>query len=322
MRRLTSCILVLQLLFALSISAFGQADVKKVDLTENQINILRAYGLSDEEIENIDIETIRDTLKNGVVVDSEKFAEAPDWSKNRLTPEIKEKLNKKDITQDQINSLSNRGYTYEEIVNMEQELIEELIGDISISATMPPNYVGPVSIPDGGGDNEYFHPDVSIKDSDIKWYVSASKKYAKYHFNESDTSKMQWSYYLYGEWDDRYLTHQGVDVKHSDGREVRNVTGNSSRRGEVIRVDKGGSLDGCVVVYDDYLKESIIYMHIGDPKVKLGDKIKAGEVIGTQSSKKHHTHFQAQDGKTTKIAPASYNELNTRIPYGFMTWYI
>lgn len=121
-KRLVSYLLVMSLLLTLSISAFAKADIKKVDLTENQKNILRAYGLSDEEIENIDIETIRDTLKNGVVVNSEKFAEKPDWNKNKLTADVQAKLDKKNLSQSQINRLNNRGYTYEEIADMEIEL--------------------------------------------------------------------------------------------------------------------------------------------------------------------------------------------------------
>lgn len=324
MKRLVGCLLVMSLLLTLSISAFAQADIKKVDLTENQKNILRAYGLSDEEIENVDIETIRDTLRNGVVVDSEKFAEKPDWNKNKLTADIKAKLDKKNLSQSQINRLNNRGYTYEEIANMEMELIEALLGDAAITATRPSNYVGPVSIP-GGGDNEYFHPDVPLETDDIEWYVSASKQYAKYLFNQSEPlpDGMGWSYYLYGEWDDDAQTHQGVDVKHpTREKAVRNVIGNSTHEGEVIRAESGGSFNGCVLVWDDYLKETIVYLHIGTPTVEAGDMVKAGDKIGTQSVSKGHVHFQAQDAKSTSIQPATYNTLKTRIPYGFMTWYI
>jgi len=135
---------------------------------------------------------------------------------------------------------------------------------------------------------------------------------------------MGWSYYLYGEWDDTYQTHQGVDVKHPTSKKaVRNVTGNSTtHEGEVIRAESGGSFDGCVLVWDDYLKETIVYLHIGTPTVEEGDMVKAGDKIGTQSVSKGHVHFQAQDAKSTSIQPATYDTLKTRIPYGFMTWYI
>ncbi|MBS3970130.1 MAG: peptidoglycan DD-metalloendopeptidase family protein [Clostridia bacterium] len=134
---------------------------------------------------------------------------------------------------------------------------------------------------------------------------------------------MRWSYYLYGEWDPKYQTHQGVDVQHpTSGKAVRNVMGTSARKVEVIRAESGGSFDGCVIVWDDYLKETIVYLHIGTPTVTKNQMIKAGDQIGTQSTQWKHTHFQAQDGKTTSIQPATYNTLKTRIPYGFMTWYI
>ena len=326
-RRLISLLLVISLFLALPFSAaFGQADVKKVNLTENQKNILKAYGLSEKEIENIDIETIRNTLRNGVVVDSEKFAEKPDRDRNRLTTDLKEKLAQKGLSDVQINSLGNLGYTYEEIANMEPALIETLVWDATIMYTMPSDYVGPVSVPDGGGDEEYFHKDIAIEESDLNWYASASKQYAINHFAESNTDNMLWSYYLYGEWSDIYQTHQGVDVSHSNGRTVYNVTGTAIRKGEVVDAFQGGGVDGAVLVYDDYLDETSIYLHIGIPSVQKGDWVEAGDEIGYQSYLKGHTHFQAQDGKfdpdVDQIEPATYDKLNTRIPYGFMTWYL
>jgi len=95
-----------------------------------------------------------------------------------------------------------------------------------------------------------------------------------------------------------------------------------NHKGEVIKAESGGSYDGCVLVWDDYLKDTIVYLHIGTPTVEKGDKIKAGDQIGRQSNHWGHTHFQAQDQKTTTIQPATYDTLKTRIPYGFMTWYI
>ncbi|MDI3480762.1 MAG: hypothetical protein PWQ97_417 [Tepidanaerobacteraceae bacterium] len=57
-----------------------------------------------------------------------------------------------------------------------------------------------------------------------------------------------------------------MDVRHTDGRSVRNVTGNDKHVGEVIAV--GTKEGGYVQVYDDYLKETITYMHIGTPNFK------------------------------------------------------
>ena len=112
---------------------------------DNQKNILRAHGLTEKEINNIDIKTIRNVLRNGVIVDSEKFSPEPDWSKNKLTADLKEKISKKKISESQLRSLNNLGYTYEEIADMDIATVEALIGDVTIMAA-PPGYVGPVTV--------------------------------------------------------------------------------------------------------------------------------------------------------------------------------
>lgn len=219
MKRLLSLLIVISLFLTFPISAFGQADITEINLTENQKDILRAYGLTDKEIEKIDIDTIRETLRKGKVVDGQNYTKKPVENKNKLTADIKEQLDKKKLSQSQINRLGNLGYTHEEIANMEIALIEKLAGDATIKATMPSSYVGPVSVP-GGGNDEYFHYGVPIEDTDINWYVNASGQYAETHFDESNHINMSYSYYLYGEWDNVYQTHQGVDVNHTDGRTV------------------------------------------------------------------------------------------------------
>ena len=283
---------------------------------------MRAHGLTEKGINNIDIKTIRNVLRNGVIVDSEKFSPEPDWSKNKLTANLKEKISKKKISEIQLRSLNNLGYTYEEIADMDIATVEALTGDVTIMAA-PPGYVGPVTVPDGGGTNEYFHPSVAVDINSLNWYVSASKQYAQYHFNEYSNplpSALRWSYYLYGEWDNIHLTHEGVDVRHTNGRPVRNVTGNDSHKGLVIKT--GPELVGFVQVYDAYLNQTITYMHIGIPTVQPNQQITKGMQIGTQSVRDGHTHFQAFDGYSTRIPAAKYNTLECRIPYGFMTWWL
>jgi len=53
-------ILVITMIFGLSISSYAlDREELVVDLTENQINILKAYGLSDEEIRSLRVEELR-----------------------------------------------------------------------------------------------------------------------------------------------------------------------------------------------------------------------------------------------------------------------
>ncbi|MDI3480763.1 MAG: hypothetical protein PWQ97_418 [Tepidanaerobacteraceae bacterium] len=128
----------MSLLLTISISAFAQADIKKVDLTENQKNILRAYGLTDEEIENVDIETIRNTLRNGIVVNSEVFAKKSDWAKNKIPAYLKEKIDKKKLSERQMKGLRQLGYTFEEIAEMDINSIEALVGDATMKGKGTP----------------------------------------------------------------------------------------------------------------------------------------------------------------------------------------
>lgn len=318
MKKLISFLLVITLILGLSVPALAQDAKQHPYLTQNQMKILKEYGLSEKEIAEIDIEGIRNVLKYGI-----RNVGKSDWDKNKITPEIKDKLEKKNLSESKVNQLNNRGYTYAEIADMDTETVENLLGPVTIMSA-PAGYNGPVTVPDGGGSNEYFHWNVSVDASALDWYASASKMYAQYHFDEYSNplpSNLRWSYYLYGEWDDSKLTHQGVDVQHSNGRPVKNVIGNSLFKGEVIAAT-GTSLNGYVQVYDSYLDVTVTYMHIGTPKVSRGQYILAGEVIGSQSSSTGHTHFQAVDGKTTSIPAASYNTLSTRSPYSIMTWYI
>ncbi len=181
---------------------------------------------------------------------------------------------------------------------MDTATIDALLGPIS-TLSAPSGFIGPVTVPDGGGSDEYFHWYVPVDSSSLNWYCSASKEYAQYIYNEYSNplpAVLTWSHYLYGEWDDVHQTHQGVDVWHNNGTPVRNVTGNNSYKGEVIDTSTT-SLGGYVQVYDSYLDETITYMHIGTPAVSRGQFITAGTQIGYQSSSYGHTHFQAYDGK-------------------------
>ncbi|WP_028308621.1 hypothetical protein [Desulfitibacter alkalitolerans] len=74
---------------------------------------------------------------------------------------------------------------------------------------------------------------------------------------------VRFSYFLYGE---AYPgIHEGLDVHDAvqSNREIRNAT-----VGEVI--GPIGGKHGIVKVYDDWLNETIVYMHMKNIKVTVG----------------------------------------------------
>lgn len=299
-------------------------------LTNNQRKILKAYGLSEKEISNITLDTIRDTLKNGKIVDNSVFGKAPvDDGTNKIPERLKEKFNSLNLSEQQLEGLRRAGHTFDEIANKDKSTINSMLAASTLTATPPYGYNNYSNIPDGGGAVNYFNPAVSITSSDIAWYVSASKQYTKHIFNlSSDPAYGTYSYYLYGEWDGTSVdpygtydgilggTHEGVDAKYNYGANVYNAT-----PGTVLTAVTGGPLDGYVQVYDDYLAESITYMHVNNTTLSQNNPVNTSTQLGTQSTKMGHVHFQAYDSGT--YMPSGQDDtLECRIPYGFMTWHI
>ena len=101
----------------------------KIDspLTIHQVNILKAYGFSEEEIANIDLQTIRDTLRNGTIVDSSWFGDEPKYGTNDIPSHLEKIIASKNLSDRQMKGLRQRGYTYEEIAEMDIETIESIL---------------------------------------------------------------------------------------------------------------------------------------------------------------------------------------------------
>lgn len=102
-------------------------EVGKINLTKNQVNILKAYGFSEEEIANIDLQTIRDTLRNGTIVDSSRFGDEPKYGTNDIPSHLEKIIASKNLSDRQMKGLRQRGYTYEEIAEMDIETIESIL---------------------------------------------------------------------------------------------------------------------------------------------------------------------------------------------------
>lgn len=116
-------------------------------------------------------------------------------------------------------------------------------------------------------------------------------------------------------------THNGIDivaningksgcdylVAHSDGK-VTKVVSNYNK------TDKTGSSYGNYVIiqHDGYYYTLYAHMKYGSVKVKVGDNIKKGDVLGYIGNTGHsfgaHLHFEVRNEKGTKIDPTPYLE--------------
>lgn len=332
MKKIIALVTCLVLIMGYSSSSVfaSQSNISK-NLTKNQIKILKAYGLSEKEISNITLDTIRDTLKHGKIVNTSVFGKAPvDDGTNRIPERLKEKFNSLNLSMQQLEGLRRAGYTFDEIANKDKSTINSIIAPSTLTATPPSGYNNYPNIPNGGGAVNYFNPAVSIDSSDINFYVYFSREYTKHIFNlSSDPADGTYSYYLYGEWDGTSVdpygtydgipggTHEGVDVKYNYGANVYNAT-----PGIVLRTQIGGDLDGFIQIYDDYLNETITYMHVNNTTLSQNDTVLTTTKLGTQSTLMGHVHFQAYDSNSTQMPTGKDDTLECASPYNFMTWYI
>lgn len=103
-------------------------------------------------------------------------------------------------------------------------------------------------------------------------------------------------------WRERF--HSGIDFKAPIGTPVL-----ATADGEVVisKTNKGGYGKHIVIQHDEEFKT--LYSHLSELKVKVGDKIKRGEVIGlvgsTGTSVRPHLHYEViKAGK--KVDPVEY----------------
>ncbi len=204
------------------------------------------------------------------------------------------------------------------------------IGDIEIKAlhayNKPIPYFG--SEP---GEITYFDTKVHISDSSIQSYCDRAKSFAEFVFNRTynnastkEGQNIRFSYFLYGE---AYPgVHEGLDVCDmlSATRSIKSAT-----PGDIVG-PVGGTL-GQVRVWDDYLNETIVYLHMYNipQSILNGTKkdVKVAEIIGTQGkagASSYHLHVQALDGKYTSstIPPGGDSVLESRIPYYYINFWI
>ena len=103
--------------------------------------------------------------------------------------------------------------------------------------------------------------------------------------------------------------HAGMDFTASTGTEVY-ATGN----GTVVKSESGGGFGQHIVIEHGYGYETL-YAHLSSYKVRAGDKVKRGDVIGlvgnTGRSTGPHLHYEVhKNGETVNPVNFYYNDLS------------
>lgn len=217
-----------------------------------------------------------------------------------------------------------RGFNAKEISGLSQKerdaMLSELHRSVSLFAA-PADYVTVTNIPTQG--TESFHPDTGQTNGDyfdqynylyMDW---GPYNFAKMIFGQS-IPQDKYMYYLWGEWDDKDKTHQGVDVKYvmATSSSIKNVK--SAHEGEITYIDRSGY--GVVAIYDG--SQTHYYLHLKNipGSFKAGVKVTLGQYIGDQgavglsNASYYHVHYEVRYGKQTN-GPRPTSGLYTDSPY-------
>ena len=297
MKKIVSLLLVLTLLFSIPLFASESSESEVIKLTEGQKILMRAYGLTEDEINNITSEKIRNTIQNGYIKNFDEINKI--FEKNRainnfkLTEELKKKIKDKGLNDAQTQALIHMSYTPEEIASMDNKKIIELLSDtetpfgssssIAITATYPPPNFNEATVPDTG-EVAYFHPNVPVSPANMQFYVDAARYSAEYMFQDSDYSHLNTSYYLWGEaYGPAHPTwcHEGVDLQNTY---YTTCSVRSCAPGTIKYVDRNNY--GAIMVYNSTLGVTYNYQHMTNIPATFvtGTWITLGQNIGKQGN--------------------------------------
>ncbi len=178
-----------------------------------------------------------------------------------------------------------------------------------------PTYTHNVNI-GTGQTNETFHPSTDII-TKKQMYLNLTRVTAEYVFNA--TSGLIYNNYLWGEYDEDIGTHEGVDMRKSQGTNVR-----TSLSGVVVYPLAGQTTNsyGRVSIYNSTYNVTISFMHMKNITVTNGQSVSIGTVIGQQGKagvSASHLHIQVEQGNTTSVSSGTENVFTSKIPYGYMS---
>lgn len=151
-----------------------------------------------------------------------------------------QRFNSLGLTFDDVKTLQNQGLSYTDILQM---------GSISRARLRTTRAAAPSSfarVTDVAGSIEYFHPDTGMIDGDFYsdndgyWIEGQIENFITDVYGGIGGSYMYW---LWGEWDTQYNTHQGTDQWQGAGSELL-----SAHKGTVYALGSTGR----ICIYDEY----------------------------------------------------------------------
>lgn len=108
--------------------------------------------------------------------------------------------------------------------------------------------------------------------------------------------------------------HEGIDFRNAAGCDVYAILG-----GEVLK--RGGDKDGTVAIYNADYDVTVLYLHVRDVPLKIGQVVQPGERIGCEGDKgsgSEYTHVEVRKGE--QKWPNAYRnaQLESDDPYAVM----
>lgn len=216
------------------------------------------------------------------------------------------------VSSQQVDALMDRGYMLEEIERMTPEIVDSILtagltaeelahyyrarngnSAYALTATAPSGYTKVVTVPNSGGSNEWFHPDVDTTEDTIDEVVSGAESIAERVF-DSTTNTIRSSYYLCGEWgeDPGYENwcHEGIDMQN---RTVSTASVYSPISGYVSKSSTSGKY---VNIYNEELGITVNFQHLnnvdGTGDLVEGSYVEEGQYLGNQNTTDNHVHMQ------------------------------
>jgi len=213
------------------------------------------------------------------------------------------------LTFDEVKTLQNQGLSYDEILEMES--VTRSLFRSTIRVTRPASFVRVTNV---AGSTEYYHPDAGLvagdfyDDNDGDWVEAQIENFIDDVYGS--TNNMTYMYYLFGEWDSTYQTHQGTDMRNT----ASNPRLYSAHEGEVVTVGATGR----VGIYDGDV--TYFYAHCSNRQVAVGDEVEVGDYIANEGSvgaSVAHLHFEVRNGRKTSMGSQN-TSLNSLRPYDYM----
>ena len=114
---------------------------------------------------------------------------------------------------------------------------------------------------------------------------------------------------------DKSKRHEGIDFACGAGTEVHSLIS-----GTVVSAFYSSNGLSTISIYDSTHNKSVIYLHTGGFKVKVGQNVTQGQVIALESKNGAdavHTHVEVRDGRQTNASPSRDSVLANSDPYPY-----